>query len=153
MPGPASTAYQSRDLGSILAVTDGCYFSPWQLKIWDPDHLNYFSAKSNNAIYWTHKKRSSSLSLHEKERTYKLVLWRHVLRQVDAWRHTYSTTQLNKLIPATFSGNSLRINQRWIKVLTSWRRPRRYGGPAGRNEENRTGSWTWDTPWNRGCPG
>ena len=53
-----------------------------------------------------------SSPLYEKERTYKLGLWRHILESGNDVILLYY--EILQSTPATFSGNSLQINLRWI---------------------------------------
>jgi len=158
VPGPASTEGDRPPTNPAIRVwfppspteTDGCFFSPWQQNA-RSIHSNYFSAKRKNLTTpSTGEKRSSSLSLYEKERTYKLVLWRHLECGMMSYLLYYAILLLRycNLLQYQFTSSTYG----GVRTLIG-NRPRRQEGPPGdRKEDNRRGSWTRDKPWNRGCP-
>ena len=119
----------------FLAVADTICETPIYSK-------SFFCKNTDNAIYWT-KKQSSTLPVWKRV----LLPETNGLTRYTTVNHSYEKNgicnlQQYQLTSLTYGGAQALIGNR----------PRRQEGPSGdRKEDNRTGSRTWDTPWNRGC--
>ena len=165
MPGPASSVVEC-SLGNFFSFTRGPWFeSPLLLSrdLFFKIFAQMFDGKSNYGtgyishatlpikkrlwqhLYWVKRNVASEIG-HMTEWTDDVILLYYAILQYTSNLRQYHLTGLTDGGVRALIG--LGQDDGRSHRPSIWR-----GGCRGRKEDNRTVSRTWDTPWNRGCPG